>query len=267
MNKYISLSRLRMLFRHDLTSYAKEKVMVAALIFVPTFLAYFISEHVMWLTVLLLFISLFTALFAPFYLASHICANMRTKQDAIQFAMLPATNVEKFLVRFVDYAFLPTVIVILAVAAIGLVTGFLYSLGHFDKLIEAVDYFLKVTEEQWQVAFSQLHEHLFTFNAFSFLVLTLISYGFDISIAVLGGCIFKRFALVKTWLCYLLIAVTCGSFFSGVFVHHFEGIFVNFSDNSDVFLREVWIQIGILSALIVAALYGSYTLFKRKQIL
>ncbi|MCR5697720.1 MAG: hypothetical protein K6G73_12175 [Marinilabiliaceae bacterium] len=267
MSKYISLSRLRMLFRHDLTSYAKEKVMVAALIFVPTFLAYFISEHVMWLTVLLLFISLFTALFAPFYLASHICANMRTKQDAIQFAMLPATNVEKFLVRFVDYAFLPTVIVILAVIAIGLVTGFLYSLGHFDKLVEAIAYLKGNWNEDLIVALNTLYEHLFTFQVLSFILLAFISYGFDISIAVLGGCIFKRFALVKTWLCYLLIAVTCGSFFSGAFVHHFEGIFVNFSDNSDVFLREVWIQIGILSALIVAALYGSYTLFKRKQIL
>ncbi|MBR6249661.1 MAG: hypothetical protein IKR17_00515 [Bacteroidales bacterium] len=267
MNKYISMSRLRMLFRHDLTSYAKEKVMVAALIFVPTLLAYFISEHIMWLTIMLLFISLFTALFAPFYLASHICANMRTKQDAIQFAMLPATNVEKFLVRFVDYAFLPTVIVILAVAAISLVTGFLYSLGHFDKLIEAVDYFLKVTEEQWQVVFSQLHEHLFTFNVFSFLVLMLISYGFDISIAVLGGCIFKRFALVKTWLCYLLIAVTCGSFFGGIFIHHIDETLLNFNIDNEVFLRTIWTQIGIFVALIAATLYGSYVLFKRKQIL
>lgn len=267
MSKYISMSRLRMLFRHDLTSYAKEKIMVAALIFVPTLLAYFISEHIMWLTIMLLFISLFTALFAPFYLASHICANMRTKQDAIQFAMLPATNVEKFLVRFVDYAFLPTVIVILAVVAIGLVTGFLYSLGHFDKLVEAVDFFMNNWDQDVREVLNTFYEHLFSFEAFSFLLLIFMSYGFDISIAVLGGCIFKRFALVKTWLCYLLIAVTFGSFFGGMLIHHFDAAFIRFDSDRIFMLKEIWTQIGIFAALIAAALYGSYTLFKRKQIL
>lgn len=256
MGKKISAYRLKMLFHHDLTTYAKEKIYLAALVFVPTILAYFIGEYLENLSFMLLLISLFTAIFAPYYLASHICANMRTKQDAIQFAMLPATNIEKFIVRFVDYAILPGIIVLCATIAICLVVGGLYAMGHFSEIMDSIT--IMICNIELQEVVDALKENLFTFKTFSLFMWLVFTWLFDMSLIVLGGCYFKRFALVKTWLIILLLSVTFGSFNILPDIH-----ILPLSDNPS----EIWMHSGILLALALSIYCVAYQLFKRKQIL
>ena len=249
------MSRLRMLFRHDLTTYSKDKIYLMAIVFVPTILAYFIGSSAEGLTVLLLCISFFTAAFAPFYFASHICANMRTKQDSIHFAMLPATNAEKFLVRFVDYAVLPSFIVLIAIIAVVFMVSVLYSLGHFDDILNGMSMITINIED-----LEDLREKIFSYEALSTLICIAVSFSFDMAIAILGGCIFKRFALVKTWLIVAIVSVFFGGFISIIG----EFMLLNY-DVTDLRIALPFLIVQIV--ITIGMIYLSYVLFKRKQIL
>lgn len=257
MNKYISINRLQMLFRHDITTYLREKIYLIALVFVPTLLAYFISDNLIGLTIVLLLISFFTAALAPYYMASHICANMRTKQGAIQFAMLPATNIEKFIVRFTNYAVLPTLIVFVSLVALGMVTGSLYSIGHFDEI--KYNLRIMINDEQFLEVWEYLRTNIFTFRVLSLLFFIFVSYAFNISIVVLGGCYFKRFALIKTWLITLLASTIFGQI---AILPDIE--ILNF-DIDDI--NKIWINVCVIMSISVVMLFVAYKLFKRKQII
>lgn len=243
-----------MLFIHDLTTYSKDKIYLAVMVFFPAVIAYIASDIMPGMAFMMFMISVATSILAPFYLASHICANMRTKQDSIAFAMMPATNVEKFIVRFVDYAILPSLIVFVCMLAIALFIGCLFSIGHYDELksfIATIGTF--INEDLFNIDW----DWVFSFETFTGLVMILTCGFYDMALVVLGGCFFKRFALVKTWLIVMAISVTLGGFV------HVTGI-IDFIVEST---GAMWCGIGVMTLINIAIIYLSYMLFKRKQII
>ena len=265
-----------MLFRHDLSLHAKDKIYLALIVFVPTILAYFIADHLMSVTILLLLISGLTALFAPYYLASHICVNMRTKQDAINFAMLPATNLEKFIVRFVDYGILPTLIVLFDLLLIALTLFFFYSIGHFDDVVLKMKMLFDPTViEQLKHDLQEILKVPFLPSlATLWVVNSVVGYMSNIHAMTLGGCYFNRFAMVKTWLVIMGIGAVLQGFVSvgvGFGLHLYPAMLDDLNNpNPEVVLEHfqtLFIVCSIINTVLAAALlYFTYVLFKRKQI-
>lgn len=285
MTKKLDLNNLEVMdflnyLLYDLNCYRKEKVVFSLVIFVAVItqiiclqigggVSYFI--FFMLLSLLCLFVS-----FGVMYLASHFGFPFRKKQTSIQFMMLPVSQGVKFWVRFINQAVVPTLLVILSIAA-AIGVAFLVHIFVDVKFCSGMQEFLSAA---WGKVHGDIPVEIMAIaNAVKrFFVYLIVSLVFSVCLMVLGSLVFGRFAILKTYVCSSIISwVTTPLLYS-----NFDEIIAisrnrstNYVAPEDAFrqMTDVFntvfstriIIIYIVSA--VAMLVISYILFKRKTIL
>lgn len=192
MKDVFSLARVRQLFVYDWTMYYKEKLFLALLVFLSVFSVFLFWRLDFQITAILaMVISGIVITFSLHFIASHIFANARTKQDSIAFLMLPATKFEKFFVRFVDFSVIPAfIIIVVASLSLGLCCLFLgwdFMCDLYDKFLNG--YQVMLQNPQFSLYFADIRSYFWSM---------ILSCAASVGIYTLGGTIFGRFAFVKT---------------------------------------------------------------------
>lgn len=241
----ISYNRLKMLFKHEWSMNWQEKMYLAILAFtMPFAIATVYSILPMALMQLMLMGTILIITIAPSYFASHTFANMRNKQQRIAFLMLPATNEEKFIVRLIDYAILPSVIIVTSTFMAGLLALIIHDTTFIKDLKEA----LAFQKEAMPIEIAKI--------AVLGTLYVITSWAKQMSIMTLGGLIFGKRAVVKTFLVeiafYILFARTIFSCLDYMWISETVGLMLLIVTN----------VIIALCCIIV-----SYLLFKRRQII
>lgn len=249
MNTIFSLARVRQLFAYDWTMNYKDKLYLAIIVFLAVISSFtFLRLDYEIAAVIIIVISAIILSYAPYFLASHIFANMRTKQDSIAFMMLPATKFEKFLVRFIDFSIVPSLIILIVGAlAFGICvlcmgTDFMNQL--YDTWLKG--YTVMLQNPQFRLYFTDLD---------SFICQALAGSLAGLGIYTLGGSIFGRFAFVKTMAIMLVFDL-----FYAVLYNSYAGDF-------NVVLGSMK-ELGFWTNLIVAVACPiiSYVIYSRKQV-
>ncbi len=262
--KKIDMNRLRQLFVYDFAMSGLDKLWLAAFIFAPFLMAYFLWDVIPALAWGMFAFGGLISTFSPFYFASHIMSNMRTKQEATAFAMIPATNAEKYIVRFVNYVILPSIVAFLAslLAAIfvsifkgwefiqGLYESFYYFFSHSWKLLQENGPIITIDGKDYDIRYGMISAALSIF----------LSYAMNIMIAVLGGSYFRRHPLIKTFIIYVFFAL-----FISPSLHHFYGMFV-VNHGWDI-PTVVHTTQCVQALVIIVCTVVSYKLFRRRQII
>lgn len=243
----ISWSRMKMLFRHDLKSYGRQHIFLASAVFFPLLLVSVLAEvntlgNFTGISFLMIQIALFAIAMGPAYMASHIFVNMRSKQDATAFAMLPATNVEKYVVRFVDFVLLPLLIVLLSLIAFVLV----FLLLHGGELMELASKII----DNWEEVREQLVVNVDMPTLWKVAGIYILMKLASVSFFALGGTVFGKYAIVKTWL--LMFPMT---FFGLSVLGSLEMVNIE------------WILVVGSILVLAGSVVLSYILFSRKQII
>lgn len=261
----LNFTRFRHLLEHDLTVNRRSFTRFLVGIFIGTFLFIYLtttafhlhdfSQHdadrevlveqfTTDLTISFAFLSFAFQLLCHIA-ASHIFSNMSTKQERIAFLMLPATNLEKFVVRWIEYVVFPIVAILLCMLAADLLCAIIrLPFGFpFKMVVEStIGLFGSIpSTKEWGMP--------------CIIVLTSIT---SFSIYVLGGTVFRR-------LPYIMTSIVCGSL--GIILLIFFSIFaLFFADSifavvSDVSLNVEVIYAFICLTIIFATHWASYHMF------
>ena len=245
----LSYNRLKMLFKHDWESYWKGKAVLAGIIFGFTVLAYSMVNVLPGLSFALISLLVWVLVLSPSYFCSHIFANMRTKQQRISFLMLPATREEKYLVRFVDYAIAPSIIIFVTLA---ITLAILYPFSSLRDLD------LGALWELSKAGFSQ-SEITYELRTIACMIATVITASLAwMSAFVLGGTIFNKHAMAKTLLAIILIQVVFSNAL-GSYLDTLKYI------NDDLLFYLTMISVAINTIIFIGCLVASYFIFRRKQ--
>lgn len=191
---------------YDLNCYRKEKIIFSLVIFsavVTQIICLQIGGKVSGFIVGILWVLMWLFIvLGVLYLASHFGVAFRKKQTSIQFMMLPVSQSVKFWVRFINQAILPSLLVVLSIAA---AIGLAFLVNCFVEL-EFCSYVQKMLQ-------AKIHgdipvEILEQLNA---LMRTLIIYSTLASFAtictmVFGSLVFGRYAVLKTYICMQVIS-------------------------------------------------------------
>ena len=213
--------------------------------------------------------------FYSIFVLSGILANMQTQGDRINFLMLPASNMEKFLGRL---------FYVLLLVFVPFVTGFLLA----DVIHLLISPFMRSAAETvfssslipgfWEIKTKVLLESQKVLNQhvnFSIWVLAMFSCVYTVwesSIYILGGCYWRKHPFLKTFALMMIVGLLA------TVVMGFS--FFNFLRASDTVTTQTWfdsafgigyetfllIGIGVFSVWTILNWYWSYRLFRRSQI-
>lgn len=198
--------------------------------------------------------------FVMFRFATGICYNMKTKNDFISYAMLPATKGEKFVANWIYCTLL-----MCAVAVAGIIVGDLAQM-----------LYTYVTRESYVSITKAIFKTLSAgpFSSVDDLVVGIPLLAFIHSLFVLGGCFFRRHAAIYTFLIILLVPsiVSAAVGMSIGYVIEMlreQGYTITidwYVDNSYETLMEC---IGALTFTLLTALvyWLSFRLFRRMQVI
>jgi hypothetical protein len=178
------------------------------------------------------------------YIPSIAFSNMSTKGRRINFLMLPASNLEKFTVRVVNYAILPIFVAFLAVFLLDRIS-FVFDNNPGNILFHICQEIMKCDDKYGVLILIKV--------IFAIFVLLLC----QMSFMVLGASIFRKKVLIKT------IAVSFGI----SIIFSFFDIDLSIQMNDKLFYDD-FLTWGIVTHLVLTAIYFSvsYFLFKRKQL-
>lgn len=207
--------------------------------------------------------------FGQLFIASHSFANIRNKTGRINYLMLPATNMEKFVVRMVNMAIAPLLTAIIA----WIISYFVFVVCSLFEAFDAtpLEFVLRI--------YGVIHVTIETVPILISLFIMLLLNNFSNSFYMaMGSLLFKRFVLIK------MIFVTIGLSIVFSLLINILSLFV------DIEAFALWISDAINSIkyngkpedyaylalwivnlvhFIMLSLYGgiSYVLFRRKQVI
>jgi hypothetical protein len=203
-------------------------------------------------------------------LSALVLSNMKTKEQRINFLMVPATRIEKYLSRVLLLVVAPLFVLILVVLVADILHMFL-------SLFMGVP---GVTDHWIFPAF--LHRFSFStleYSALQYPVLAgLLSYMMFFwtqSLFVLGGCVFNKSPLLKTLGVLLLLFIAMGILGSSIALHHiefFHDLYFHFDEWQGA---HKWFSLDLAFSLASVLLFWftvlnywlGYRLFSRKQII
>lgn len=193
--------------------------------------------------------------------ASRIFSNMKTKQQRTAFLMLPASNAEKFVMRWLWATVGQVVLYVVALLAADLLQalfGMLIGVGVFGSVTAEV---VRLTGEIFNGGILEFYDAMqsetgmaITLSIFAGILMIFIH-----TFYVFGGTFFRR----NPWL-----LTTCAGFillFLVITVDPSKELINNGSEGNFIPLLNVWS--GILAVLTVTGYWFSYLLFKRMQVI
>ena len=186
--------------------------------------------------------------------------NMKTKEQRIMFKMLPATDLEKFLVR----ALYATVVWwLMAYVAFCLADVF----RMLVSLIAGIDVVRSVIPEFTSILIGTSEHTSFTVNSMradeTYAVLALAyAWGFWMySFYILGGALFRRRQFVLTTLVHFVLCMV----FTPLFVSHVDGI--DHDTARHLMVPLAWTGAAVFTAWGIADWILSYKIFRRMQVI
>lgn len=193
--------------------------------------------------------------------ASRIFSNMKTKQQRTAFLMLPASNAEKFVMRWLWATVGQVVLYVVALLAADLLQalfGMLIGVGVFGSVTAEV---VRLTGEIFNGGILEFYDamQIETGMAITLSIFAGILIIFTHAFYVFGGTFFRR----NPWL-----LTTCAGFillFLATIVDPSKELINNGSEGNFILLLNVWS--GILAVLTVTGYWFSYLLFKRMQVI
>lgn len=199
----------------------------------------------------------FALFFLGAYWTSRFCFNMRTKNNALNYMMLPATNGEKYTANM----FMQTVVRMLETAiAIG-IADLIQAVICLLNGIDVMSYTAAIIDDASVMCDAPLTMRIFLVAAIIHLHAAL----------VLGGCFFRKNHLVFTGISiFVIMAGITGILSGGSYlvdewaVANDCAIYIDFTISKEAL---AWIGSGVITA--VSALYYwlSYKVFCRRQII
>lgn len=270
MKDTFNWSRLMSLFAYDWATTWKIHAVYAALIVgcsVMTLLCLSVGLNSLQGVFNVLFFMI-TAI-GQLFIASHSFANIRNKTGRINYLMLPATNMEKFIVRMVNMAIAPLLTAIIA-------WGISYAVFEVCSLlriwfVNPLDFILSMYKN-----FFEPTSKVFLFLSFLFMMI-INTFSNNLYMAM-GSLLFKRFVLIKMIfvsiglsIVFSLLMNILSSFVDvEAFALRLSDALNSFKHNfnaNEWMLGAIWI-VNLIN-FILFSLYGgiSYVLFKRKQVI
>lgn len=268
-----SMDRVMLLFKHDWLTFWKEKVVLAVVMFVSTVgVVLFGKMDYIALSVMLAMVVWLVMILAPFYFSSHILVNMRSKQDSIAFLMLPASQLEKFFVRFVDMVIVPVLIIavslLLGVLLDIVILGWTSVADWCRGFVEGFKFSLLNNPQS-----GALFEYYFE-NVGLIALSLIVSLVFNISKFILGGVYFGRFAIVKTALCdmalnFLIAPLQLAWIYGGNWDVDLDSGTMDVTFFSRLVPSTTHIEVTMVVEVVLTAvlMYLSYRLYTKKQVL
>lgn len=270
MKDTFNWSRLMSLFAYDwATTWKIHAVYVALIVGCSVMTLLCLSVGLNSLQGIFNFLFFMITAFGQLFIASHSFANIRNKTGRINYLMLPATNMEKFVVRMVNMAIAPLLTAIIA-------WGISYAVFEVCSLLRIwfanpIDYILSMYK-----TFFEPTSKVFIFLSFLFMLL-LNNFSNNFYMAM-GSLLFKRFVLIK------MIFVTIGLSIVFSLLMNILSLFVDMeafalwiSDALNSLKHDLNVNEWVLGAIwtvnlvhfILFSLYGgiSYVLFRRKQVI
>lgn len=221
-----------------------------------------------------IFFLLFAAGLMSIIGASMIFSNLQTKQARINFFMLPATNLEKYLVRFlyatvgvlagIILTFLATDMLLWGVRLLlqGGSTPIIYEMAIGAEMVwDGIKFFIRESKDQIVVDNSLL------------LIPTIITSTLSTyATYILGGTFFRRYAFLLTtatmWVAGMLLGLGLITFFTvakKADYQTFSSYVEHLRDTSPLFWSSLGIVINLLWT--IGCLWISYRMFRRSNVI
>ena len=258
---------------YDLNCYRKEKLVFSLVIFAAVVTQIIclqiggaVSGFIFGILCALLWLFIVVGVM---YLASHFGIAFRKKQTSIQFIMLPVSQTVKFWVRFINQAIVPTLLVILSIAA---AVGLAFLVNCFVEL----EFCNKL--QFFNIRFSGVPDEIAEqVRALIRTVFSMMIIGFLSTIAsmVCGSLVFGRFAVIKTYICMQIISwVSLPLMYSDLKDNMAVTYRINPSTPQDAMASSLEVLNSIVTSswyvteivCFVGLMVASYILFKRKTI-
>lgn len=203
-------------------------------------------------------VAVFVSFWGMSYVAANIMKPMRTKGGRLLFLMLPATNLEKFVARFL-------------LVTVGYIVAFAVSMIAIDITYQLIVFIFQLGSDCYGSLSLGLFEFYdgisVMFNSATYDIsldsfLTLSSSLFQHSFFILGGCLWYKLSFVKTLAAMYILG----------FASSFAVFLVQYTMVPDLFLNTDWeaflIVVSILELCVAVGMYYlSYRLFTRAQII
>lgn len=204
--------------------------------------------------------ALFVFLIICFIGGCWIFSNMKTKEQRITFKMLPATDLEKFVVRALYATVVWWLMAFVAFCLADLFRMLVSLVAGVSIKGSAVPLFLSMIFANTNVSINSLNTNDVAF-ATAIFVMAHAWFFWVHSLYILGGTLFRRRQFVQTTLAHCVIGLV------------FTPILINFVDSSDsLALRDSLVAI-VWTAAAVFAVWGlldwwlSYRIFRRMQVI
>ena len=181
-----------------------------------------------------------------------IFSNLKRKQPRINFFMLPATNLEKYIARFLTVVFLWTLCCIIGFVAADLLQWLVSFLIH----PEATGLVMSQISDLNILSTFSIHNYLSKYGLITFNVVLILLFH---SFCLLGGTFFRRHSWMLTVVLFIILNITLVA-----------NVLANDSFiNMQLFYPNVLFSIlsGICVLFIMFNYWASYTIFRRMQII
>ena len=265
MNDKFSMSRLMSLFVYDWATTKKVYIIFASLILGPIIiglmLAQFGANSLAEFIVSLIYPVI---IFGALYVASHTFSNIRKKSGSISFLMLPASNIEKFIVRVVNMTVVPLIVAnvtwFVADVIVYLASFVLPCSLEYITLSEAYSFIPEMYNSMQCGSFV-------AFLMASFVLVTLFIYIMNNMLYMsLCSLMFKRFVFVKAIFLFIGLCILFSSLFSTLFSLDF--VFNNqyYETKEEVACGIISIFFAVNMILLIGYILFSFFICKRKQV-
>ncbi len=189
----------------------------------------------------------------------YMFINMRGKSGRTSFMMLPATNLEKYLARYVYASLFWAIMGLIAICASDLVRMLIFYIVKQNTLGSMIPYFFNNLFDVGRAFIGEKDVPEFTFA----LLVNMFWYH---TFTVLTGTMFQRHPVVFSWLSsFVLTAVVFCVFFGSLgYWNWFED--VTDEEGLKLLIRQwSWIAIAVFSFFIIVNYCLSYWIFRRMQ--
>lgn len=270
MKDTFNWSRLMSLFAYDWATTWKIHAVYAALIVgcsVMTLLC--LSVGLNSLQGVFIYLFFMITAFGQLFIASHSFANIRNKTGRINYLMLPATNMEKFVVRMVNMSIAPLLTAIIA----WIISFFVFEVCSLFEAFDAtlLEFVLRI--------YGAIHVTIETvpilISLFIMMLLNYFSHNFYMA---MGSLLFKRFVLIKMIFVTIGLSIVFSLLMNTLYLFvDMEAFALWISDALNSLKHDLNANEWVLGAVwifnlvnfIMLSLYGgiSYVLFRRKQVI
>lgn len=195
--------------------------------------------------------SVFIMFFLLFTSGSYIFSNMKTKQQRLMFKLMPASSIEKFLVRYIYVILLWAVGCVIAFIIADILNTLLSLITGHGTQIMATPYF-----------FSSFYDILSDISsAGKEFILSAELYLFGHSLYLLGGAVFRRHQFVLTSTALILGMIILSWIMSIFIIDHFD-----FNISEESLKGTAYFIMALLPVLIAVDYWLTFFIFKRMQV-